>query len=1666
MRVLKEDTYFELRRVRSIHGRRYLLKLPAADHQSAREELLVREFALFKTLRCDQCVAPVELSRIGESKGAYYEDFDGEPLHSAENGGFPGVPEFAGILARICAAITAFHKNGQAVVGLSPSSFLCTADRSDLKLVDAPLAQRIGSPIDVGAGRWIDSPYLPYVAPELVSGVPGTLSTAADLYALGVLLYEIICEHRPFDSRDPAELIQAHLAKRPLSPIERGARVPPGVSAVVMRLLSKHPQDRYDGISSFERDIWTYIDSNAAEVVARAPVDSVHTLVRPTLSRRLYGRTDALDVVRERLGASWATPRLVLVEAAAGMGKTTFAREAQRLPGSCHVAWGRFHPAAPVSPLGGWALVLVDLARFVLMRSGAEVDAMRARVLGALGDSAGLIAALAWEWSIVLGSTPITPPEPLETGLNRLGTAIRSLLGCFAAPGSPLLIVLDDLQWADSSSLRILEMVLTFPDGPNLVVIGTLRTDEPGSPESTAITALRAVVAAAPTVCTTLTLQTWSERELSHFLFDTLGPSLHDVAELAHSIHGRTDGNPLFAAELLRSLVEQGVLSYDVGAQRWQWQKAALRSFPVAGDVASLLARRIQAFPSETKDLLRMGACLGISFTLADLCAVTRLEPALAEGMLQPALRAGLLFEDEETEATQASGNTSASSSRSPQYEFIHDRVLSACVHLMSPTERAEQALHVARTLTQKSAADHLDWKPVRLATYYNLARELVTDDGERFEAAGLNLKAGRGTRRRGAFSQALGYFRAGLSFLESTAGSHEAAWKERPDLARALHEEAAECALLDGQLELAHQLCNTLLARLRAPLERVLAYEVRITALKAEKRFPTAVLAALEILDELGVRFPKKPAQAHALLGFVSTKRAVFAEPVSRLRSLPEMKDLRAKAVSRVIQSVYAAAYLGRPDLFPLLVYKHVNDSLRYGNEDYSATTYTAFAIVLAGLGEFERAAQLGSVALHLLDRFHAERLRAAAMMGFYTFVFPWRNHARDALPHLEAGLTVGLREGDFEYSSYIITVRSMIRLHTGAPLPELQTEFEEHRANIAAYRQERSILLQALFSQVVQDLRCPERGERFLAGPLYDEATGLRRCLEPLDENQVFHHSLAKLTLATFLADPTAAKDACALGRRHLQAGAFGLFLLATFTFYEALALLTAAPRLSGIARLRVVNAARRLQKWSASAPMNFLHKYHLVEAERNRLANRHLQASEHYERAIELSNQHGYLHELALCQERAALYYFERGLPRLGRQYLRDSYTSYVRWGATAVTRRLEREHPQQFALMASGPEQSPTGGRRFGEGLDYLMLLKSSQAISGEMFLPRLLERLLKTTLEHAAAQRGVLILERRGRLFLEAEADVDSGPAALTRPEPLEDADTLCRAIVRYVARTERPVILADAAREGLFVNDDYVVNHQLKSVMCTPILYQGRLLGIAYLENNRVSHVFTDARLEIVNLLAGQAAISIAIARFHALQIEAHQAKINPHFLFNALSSIADLALIDGKRAETALVKLARLYRYILTTAADDLVSLERELEIVSSYLELEGLRYGSKLIYSVTSDPDLAQVRLPGLLIQPLVENSVRHGVSHKLTPGHVSVSVKAVGDRCSIVVRDDGDGAKHPSPGTGFGLKSVQERLLLAYKQDYSLAITEAGGYRVEIQIPVRASPATDLD
>jgi predicted ATPase len=1626
-REVKRCSLFQLHRVTTPAGRQMLIK-SAFDDGSG--DLLKREQATFARIASMRLARSMGLVYLREQPGACYEDFAGAPLSAMAA---RPLDELGRLIRQLCAILDDFHAAGLLLLGFSPRSFLLD-DAGRVQLVDAPFAQPRGRATAQTEADWLRSPFLPYAAPEAIRSLARPLEHEVDLYALGAVLYELLSGRSPFETLDPAELIQSHLARQPRRLAELVPNLPASLTDAIMQLLAKSPVQR----PASTRDFLRACDLESASAgLDELPVGEVRTC--PSWSTRHFGRESTLLELRASLEESTKCV-VVLVQGEPGSGKTSLLEELRRAPfitGSC---WGRFARTGAGQPLSGWSVLASGLAEAALTESPREFQALRQLLEQVLGGSGPSLVSLAREWDAVLRCGP-GPAEHFEGGLNRTAVALQRLLSCYADAATPMWVFLDDLQWADSSSLRILELILTLPHAPNLRVLASVRSAEPSDDRSD-LSALLAALERSGIEVGRVELQGLAIADLRALVHDSLGPKVQGDDNLLRFLSDKTRGNPFFARELLAVLVREGALAPV--SEGWRWTAPAPpRSLPES--LLDLLMRRIHQLPEETKALLVAAACIGEGVRRSDLCLATGLSAAAVSERLEPVVTSGLVNQ------SAAGGD--------PTFTFAHDRILEAAQGLASDTERAALSIRLFHLLAvERASTDRV--LTFTLANLYNAGSSQLDGKAERLTGVFVNQAAGEVAKSKGAYSQALHHLTRAVECLRLLPG--ETRWTVQTELTRVVFGQAAEAALLCNRFELTRELSDEMLAHSTIALERAPAYELLIRALAAQKRFGEAVRMALRAQAELGVHFPRDPKMAHVIWGYIWTQRRVKSLGSEGLLRLPARRDEESTAASRLMQAVFAITHFHKPELFPLFVYRQVEQCATHGNDAYASQAYGALSMILAGLGEVELARRVGEVSLALPSTPAGNKLRCRSQFTVASFVEPWRRPVRETFPELERAAQTSLEHGDFEFFGYAVTMRGLGQLYTGSALAELEAEFDETLTRLRALGNERNVLMQSLMCQAAHDLRHGAPNGP-LSGTYYERTAGLALCQDPMDHTLTFHHYLAELCVAAHLGDLATAQNAVERAQPHLANGAFASYLLAPFLFYEAWALgVGASSHGSARVKRRLSQSHKKLRAWCKKAPANVMSKLRFVEAERLRSSGRLDEAARSYEAAIDEARAQSYVHEAALAHERAASLWGERGFARLAGQHLRDAQSLYRQWGAHGSAERLSAVHPQHLSLLPSARSGAYDASRPV-ESLDYRALIKASQAISGEVLQPRLLERLLETMMEHTAAQRGVLLLEQRGKLVVAASADVDLAEVQLIAEETIDDTERVCRAVVRYVARLEKTVVLAEATRDPTFGRDPYVRAQRPRSLLCTPILHQAKLLGLIYLENNRMEHVFDRGRLEMLGLLAAQAGISIANARFHALELEAQQAKISPHFLFNALSSIAELATSDGLKAETAIVKLSHLYRYILASSSTELVSLDREFSIVRDYLSLEKLRFGSKLDFSVTHDGALERVRIPGLLIQPLVENSIRYAVAPKLGNGRVWVHARVREERCSIVVQDDGDGTKHPSTGTGFGLRSVQQRLELVYGNRFSFAISQHGGYRVELEVPCESSAPT---
>ncbi len=1492
-REIKRCSLFQLHRVTTPTGEKLLVKSLAFDNGGS--DLLKREQATFAGIASLRLARAIGLVHVRDQLGACYVDFPGGPLPSAR---LRNLDEITRLTREMCAVLDDFHAAGLLLLGLSPRSFLLDGT-GRLQLVDAPFALASGGTKPQCEADWIRSPFLPYAAPEAIRALPRRLDRGADLYALGAVLYELLGGRPPFESLDAAELIQSHLARQPKPLAELAPELPTALANAVMQLLAKSASERpastHDFLQACEFPTLAAVHATADD---RSPATEARA--SPSWNSRFYGRENTLLDLRSSLEESTKCV-VTFVQGEPGSGKTSLLEQLRKAPFVHTSCWGRFVRAGASQPLSGWSELARTLADAALSSGPSEFQDLRTHLQEVLGASGPALVSLAREWDAVLCCGP-GPAEHFEGGLNRTAVALQRLLSCYADPATPMWVFLDDLQWADTSSLRILELILTLPRSPNLRVLASVRSPEPGE-EQSELTALMSALKRSGVDVGVVELGGLGAADLRALVSDSLVSAVEGLDDLLEYLLDKTRGNPFFVRELLNVLVREGVLERAGG--RWRWTASASR-VALPDSLLDLLTRRVHQFSDETKALLVAAACIGEGVRRSDLCVATGFNAARVSACMEAVVAAGLISQ-------QQAGDNST-------YAFAHDRILEAALMLASEAERAALSIRLFNLLAVEanSAGRVLTFT---LANLFNAGSAKSATKAERLAGVFVNQAAGEAAKSKGAYSQAHYHLVKAVEGLRLLPD--EERWTAQSALTRVVYCQAAEAALLCNRFELTAELCDEVLAHSSTALAKAPANEFLIRALAAQRRFGEAVEKALQVQSEFKNHFPSNPKMAHVIWGYIWTLRRVKALGTQRLLQLPPRRDEESTAASRLMQAAFAITHFHKPELYPLFVYRQIEQCATHGNDAYSSQTYSAISMILAGLGEVELAREVGKVSLTLPSTPAGDKLRCRSQFTVASFVEPWLRPARETFPQLARAAQGAIENGDFEYFGYAITMRGLGQLYTASGLADLTAEFDQNLTQLRALSQERCVLMQSLMCEAAHELRhgAPHGP---MSGPFYERDAGLVGCQNPMDHTLVFHHYLAELCVAAHLGDVVTAERAVERVQPHIANGAFGSYLLAVYCFYEAWTFGVSGSasnnRFSKASR-QLRQRYKQLRAWCKAAPVNFLSKLRFVEAERFRLAGRFDAAARSYELAIEEARAQSYFHEAALAHERAATLWLERGFSRIAGQHVRDAHSLYQHWGALGAAERLSATHPQHVSLLPSrllGPNDST----RPAENLDYRALIKASQAISGEVLQPRLLELLLQTMMEHTAAQRGVLLLEQRGELVVAASADVDQPQVQLIADETIENTERVSRAIVRYVTRLDKTVVLGEATEDPTFGRDPYVQAQRTRSVLCTPITYQAKVLGLIYLENNRVGHVFNRGRLEMVSLLASQAAISITNARFHALQLEAQQAKISPHFLFNALSSIAELATVDGTKAETAIVKLSHLYRYILASSA------------------------------------------------------------------------------------------------------------------------------------------------
>ncbi len=1369
------------------------------------------------------------------------EDFAGVPLEQLLDDSM-SVESFLPLAIQLADAVAELHARGIIHKGLRPSGVFVNTATRQLKLANLASATRIPWQQPEAGDMVLPAGMLPYMAPEQTGRMNRAIDFRTDLYALGVMFYRMLAGRLPFAADDPMEWVHCHIARTQSPLTELHPELPRALSDIVDKLLAKMADHRYQTAAGLRTDLETCLrwlsESGRIGAFALGTADVSSRLIVP---QRLYGREREVEALMEMFERVVRTHscELALVVGYSGIGKSALVQELYRpiIRQRCYFLTGKFDQYRRDVPYASLAGAFRGLMRQLLAETEGNVDAWRSRIRAALDINAQLIIDLVPELELLIGAQPPAPEMHGADARRRFFLAFAHFVAVFARPECPLVLFLDDLQWADAASLELLEYLVTTSRLRSFLLVGAYRDNDVGFGHP--LTLMLESVQRSGIALHKLELGPLAPALVRQMTRDTM-PSTRDVAPLAELLYRKTLGNPFFLIQLIKTLVNEGMIAFDTRTASWKWDLEQIENQDYSDNVADLMSRRIAHMSVETRRVMQLAAVLGARVDVRSLAVIAGYEPGAIRDVLEEAVREGLLL---------AHGGS---------YAFLHDRVRQAAYGMLRVTERPALHVRIGRRLLAKLPRDAVEAKVFEVVDQLNRGLELISDPSERLQIARLDLVAGMRAKASGAFVAAATYLASGISLLPADA------WDVCYETAFALHIHAAESTYLAGRFADADDQLSQLVARARNSNDVVAAIAVRVDLLTAQGRIAEAIETALAGMNRFGLSLPRCPTDEQVDHAYRAMWALLGERSIESLAALPPMQDSEQQALFRLIMCVVPGAYFFDFHLYLLLASHQVMLCLRHGNAEAAAFGYAVLALCLiARFGRYAEAAGFVSVAAELAERSEEPRLKLRAWMPLWGLAGFWIRPYRDSLEGLRRCFRLGVQLSDLTYACYAGIFIAAVRLNLGDPLDDIAREHAE--ALDYARAMNFGMMTDAAIAQ--RQLLRSLRGETERFGSLndasFDESAFERAVMgQPYTAAWYLVSKLQARFWAGDVEDAWSAAQALAPLREAMPAmPTYADYRYArALTIADRYASLSTEERAAGLGELREYQAD--LAALSRLCPENWRPRHALVSAELARIAGDVLLAEHAYEEAISAVRSDDVSHR-ALAYERAARFHRERGFELFADAYLREAHASYERWGAHGKVRQLEVGHP----LLARST--SATGEATAPEALDAISIAKASRAISSAIVLADLQTVLLRLSMENAGACRGALLLAKQGRWMVEAALDVDRGGPPLPA-RPLSQVETVSQPLIAYVRRTRQPVVLDDAIRDPLFgATFARGAARRPRSVLCMPILRQDHLVGILYLENDLVAGAFSSDKLAIVEQLAAQAAISLENAHLY-----------------------------------------------------------------------------------------------------------------------------------------------------------------------------------------------------
>ncbi|MEA5571638.1 protein kinase domain-containing protein [Calothrix sp. UHCC 0171] len=1475
---------------------------------------------------------------------------------------------FLHIGIQICTALDVIHRNHIIHKDIKPANILINPKTYEVKIIDFSIASLVPKETNVIPISNVVEGTLAYLAPEQTGRVDRVIDYRTDFYSLGVTFFELLTGEVPFHTNDPTELVYCHLAKQIPLVTSIDHTIPPILAKIVSKLMAKNPDKRYQSAIGLKHDLeicrQQWQEAGKIEYFELAQEDISSHFVIP---EKLYGREKNVEILlgtfeRVRQG----NIEVVFIDGDSGVGKTSLVNSIHKniVINNSYLITGKYEESPIQTPLAGFIEAIRNLIEQIEDETDLQIRTWREKILSVLGNEGRILTDIIPELENIIGKQLEVPTLADSEFQARFHFLLQKLIYVLATEEHPVVLFIDNLHWADDESLKFMRSLiinhLTLNKTPSLAHSFIEKEEDREPVKSLLLIAAysqqkcEAYISQeieliidefkkinAPAIFNSITLDAFSLSELNTLIAQTIRHEPSTTGFLSQMVFAKTQGNPFLSVKFLRSLHEQRTINFNFEKLEWEYDITRIKELCITDDVLEAMAKQLYLLGYPFRRILVLAACLSGKFNLKTLCIIseeplfvvkTRLWEGLIKGLVISELDKSAivldgnanesininvaaldLYADAENDVLDARDNTSIS------YYFIHEKIKKEAYNLIPESERKATHLKIGYLLLHHTPKAEREDNIFELVNQFNSAFDLITDRVELDGLAEMNLCAGRKALGLGQYLAAYNYLTFGLKSLSLDC------WESNYDISLSLYETAAEAAYLSGHFEECEQYVEVVITNANTLLEKIKVYEVKIQAYGAQNKALEAVKIGLGTLKHLGIDFPENTTQADISIELEKIQINLRDRQSKEIVNLAEMLDAKYLAVMRLLSNTITFVYQANPELLPLLCCKKIDLSLKYGNAPLSSFAYGVYGLILCGiLGEIDSGYEFGKISVDVSNKFQTQQIRVKVVSTFNHLVRHWKEHLRETLKPLLEVYSLGLEIGDMEFGAYGLYGYSHNIYFLGQELVSIEQQISIFSNTLSHMNQKRIFHWNEIYRQTIQNLLGKVKNPCILAGEAYNEEQMLPVHLNANDGIALFILHLCKLQLCYLLADHNQALSNSVEAKRYIGS-VTGYFAITILNFYDSLVMLSAYSDVQESQQqkflIEIHNNQKNMCKWANHAPMNFLHKYYLVEAEKYRVLSNRTEAMEYYDRAIALAKENEYLNEEALANELAAKFYLDWGKEKIAQLYMAEAYYCYVRWGAKAKIWDLAKRYPQLLGHIAQeentevaekqniNPDfnqdttnqninvsthtsfsnqnnsQSSFGSlgsnSSFGQSLDMAAIIKTSQLLSETIEMEKLLASLMQVTMENAGASKCVLLLRQDESLDLIVAAishNSDSEFIETTFPlVRLSECEDIPISIINNVKR-KGEIFVADDAREiATLAADRYIMREQPQSLLCMPIMHQAKMVGIFYFENNLVTAVFTRERLAILKLLITQAGIAIENARLYKNLAEANQ---------------------------------------------------------------------------------------------------------------------------------------------------------------------------------------------